>query len=96
LHEKYSKDGVAAISVSLDDPRDKGEKEAVLKFLQKNKASFTNLILDESQEFWQKKFKMDGPPTVYVFNREGQWTQFTGGDHYPEVERLVVEFLRGG
>jgi hypothetical protein len=91
LHDKYAKDGVVTLSVSLDEP---GDREAALKFLQKNRAAFTNLLLDEGQEFWQKKFNMDGPPTVYVFNREGKWNQFLGAEHYPEVEKLVVEFLK--
>ena len=83
-----------AISVSLDDPKESDTQKNVLKFLQSRKASFTNLILDESQEFWQKKFNMDGPPSVFVFNREGKWKQWVGGDPYPEAEKLVVEFLK--
>jgi hypothetical protein len=94
LHDKYGKDGLVAISVSLDDPKESDTQKNVLKFLQSRKASFTNLILDESQEFWQKKFNMDGPPSVFVFNREGKWKQWVGGDPYPEVEKLVVEFLK--
>jgi hypothetical protein len=96
LHEKYAKDGVVAVSVSLDDAKDDAALDAVLKFLVKNNAGFTNLILNESQEFWQQKFKMDGPPAVFVFNREGKWTQFVGAEHYPEVDKLVAEFLKGG
>ncbi len=103
LHQKYAKDGLVAISVSLDDPKDKNSEPAVLKFLRGEKekspmsgkkAAFTNLILDESQEFWQKKFRIDGPPSVFVFNREGKWKQFKEAGHYPEVEQLVVEWLK--
>ena len=93
MHEKYAKDGLVAVSVSLDDLKESGAEQAVLKFLKSRNASFTNLILDESQEYWQKKFNMDGPPSVFVFNREGKWKQWVGGDPYPEVEKLVVEFL---
>jgi hypothetical protein len=94
LHEKYAKDGLVAVSVSLDDPKDPDAKAAVLKFLQSQNAAFTNLILDESQTFWQEKFKAIAPPIVYVFNREGKWKQFVEAEHYPEVEKLVVEFLK--
>jgi hypothetical protein len=94
LHEKYEKEGLVALSVSLDDPNETGAKESVLKFLRTRSASFTNLILDESQDFWQKKFNMDGPPSVYLFNREGKWKQWVGGDPYPEVEKLAVQFLK--
>jgi hypothetical protein len=94
LHEKYAREGLVAVSVSLDDPKETGAKENVLKFLRARNANLTNLILDENQDFWQKKFNMDGPPSVYVFNREGKWKQWVGGEPYPEVEKLVVEFLK--
>jgi hypothetical protein len=98
LHEKYGKDGLIAISVSLDFPTTK-DKENVLKFLTKSQASFTNLLLDESQEFWQQKFGFNGPPCVFVFNREGKWTRFIdektqpAEDVYPRVEKLVTKLL---
>jgi hypothetical protein len=94
LHKNYAKAGLVAISVSLDDPAEKGKQEAVLKFLNSKNASFTNLILDESQEFWQKKLSFFGPPCVYVFNLEGKWKRFEGAEHYPEVEKLVARYLK--
>jgi thiol-disulfide isomerase/thioredoxin len=66
LHEKHAKDGLIAVSISLDSPPEKAE---VVKFLQSRGAKFTNLLLDEDQEFWQKKFHIPGPPVVFVFNR---------------------------
>jgi hypothetical protein len=95
LHEKYSKDGLVCLSVSLDDPREKGKLARVQKFLEARKASFTNVILDEDQEFWQKKFNFFGPPCVYVFNQEGKWVRFVDdGEHYPQIEKLVVQWLK--
>ena len=93
MHAKYAKEGLAAVSVSLDDARETDTKDKVLKFLQTKNAGFTNFILDESQEFWQEKFKAIAPPIVFVFNREGKWREFEGAEHYPEVEKLVIEFL---
>jgi len=101
LHEKYANDDLVVISVSLDDPGDKDKKdnkvrqrkETVLEFLEQQKATFTNLILDESQEFWQAKFGFVGPPCVFVFNREGKWKRFANDDPYPEVAKLVAEYL---
>ena len=83
-----------ALSVSLDDPKEADTEQTVLKFLRSRNATFTNFILEESQDFWQKRFNMDGPPSVFVFNREGKWKQWVGGDPYPEVEKLVVELLK--
>src|SRR5262245_58454037 len=59
LHQKYAKDGFVAVSVSLDDPTDDDAKAKALKFLQAQKATFTNLLLDEKPEVWQAKLKID-------------------------------------
>jgi thiol-disulfide isomerase/thioredoxin len=94
LHEKYAKDGLVAVSVSLDDPHKDGITAAVLKFLRSRKASFTNFVLDESPEYWTKKFDTVGPPFAYVFDREGKWRRFQGAEHYGEIEALVLDFLK--
>jgi hypothetical protein len=93
MHKKYAKDGLAAISVSLDDLKDKKAEERVIEFLRKQKATFTNLILDEKAEVWQKKLKFDGPPCVFVFNREGKPKKFDAPD-YDEIEKYVDELLK--
>ena len=91
LHEKFAGQGLVAISVSFDEPKDKAK---VLKFLQEKKATFTNVILDESQDIWLPKFHIYGPPAVFVFNREGKWTLFKYERVYGQVEKLVAEQLR--
>ena len=90
LHQKTAKDGLVAISVSLDDPAGDGVKDKVLAFLQKQQAAMTNLILDEKPEVWQAKLKIDGPPLVVVFNREGGIEQRF---HDKEVDYAVIEKL---
>jgi len=94
LHSKYAMEGLTAISVSLDEPEEKGKKERVVSFLTNTKATFTNFILDESQEFWQKKFDFMGPPCVFVFNRQGKWKQFKDIENYQEVEKYAVKCLK--
>src|SRR5579863_6480737 len=86
LHEKYAKDGLKAVSVSLDFPPDTAE---VVKFLQSHRAHFANYLLDVDQETWQQKFHTYGPPLVFVFGRDGKWTQFKGEKAYPEVDKFV-------
>ncbi len=93
MQNKYAKDAFAAISVSLDDPKDDKARQNVLEFLRKQKATFTNLILDEKSEVWQQKLKFDGPPCVFVFDREGKWKQYTMPD-YAEIEKYVAELLK--
>jgi thiol-disulfide isomerase/thioredoxin len=98
MHKKYSKDGLVALSVSLDPlGEDPGTKDNVLKFLRAQGADFTNLLLDESIDFWEKKLRFSAPPCYYVFSRQGRWTMLQpeneGFDH-KDVEKLVVVLLR--
>jgi peroxiredoxin len=95
MQRKYAKDGVVAVSVSLDDPNQDGVKEKVRKYLASQNAAFTNLILDEKSEFWQKKLKIEGPPCVFVFDRDGKIAKkFDSGEKYDEVETFVAELLK--
>jgi hypothetical protein len=93
MHKKYAKDGLAAVSVSLDDPKDQKARQNVLDFLRKQKATFTNLILDEKSEVWQEKLKFDGPPCVFVFDRDGKWKKFDSPD-YAEIEKYAIGLLK--
>ena len=96
LHQQYAKDGLVAVSVSLDELTEEGAKDKVMKFLQKQQATMTNLILDEKPAVWQAKFKIDGPPLVMVFNRNGELEQkFVDKDvDYRAIEKLTAELLK--
>jgi len=96
MQEKYAKDGVVAVSVNLDDPNLEGVKEKIKKYLVNQKATFTNLILDEPPDVWQKKLKFDGPPCVFVFDRDGKIAKkFDSGEKYEdEIEKFVVDLLK--
>jgi hypothetical protein len=94
MQKKYGNDGLVAISVSLDDPAEKDVKEKVTKILQKQKAAFENFILDEKPEAWQKQFEIEGPPCIFVFNREGKYQKFNTGEKYDTIEKVVVQFLK--
>jgi thiol-disulfide isomerase/thioredoxin len=93
MQKKYAKDALAAVSVSLDDPKDKKATQNVLDFLRKQKATFTNLILDEKSEVWQEKLKFDGPPCVFVFDRDGKWKKYDSPD-YADIEKYAVGLLK--
>lgn len=94
MQKKYGTDDLAAVSVSLDDPNEKGVLEKVQKFLEAKKATFTNLVLDEKLEVWQDKLKIDGPPCVFVFDRSGaRVKKFSEEPDYAEIEKVVKELL---
>jgi hypothetical protein len=95
MHKRYAKDGFVALSCALDDPERKGIQEKLLKFLKEKKATFPNFLLNESDEFWQEKLKILGPPAVFVFDREGKPAKkFTENFTYEDVEKLVKELMK--
>jgi hypothetical protein len=69
------------------------------KFLEKQKATFANYLLDETSEEWQTRLAVGGPPVIYVFNRDNQWVaklprKDDDGVHFNEIEKLVVDLLK--
>jgi thiol-disulfide isomerase/thioredoxin len=97
LQQKYAAQGLVAVSVALDDPNNKLPQDAALRFLKKQNATLTNVFLDEKEEVWKSRFGIDGPPCVFVFNREGKYKKFDA-DHiqegYVNIEKQAVEFLQ--
>src|SRR5258708_7362372 len=96
MHRKYGSQGLVCVSASVDPLE---QKQAALNFLTKNQADFANFLLDEEQEFWQDKFRINGPPCVFVFDRSGRRAaRFSADDEkphsYADIEKVVSELLR--
>jgi hypothetical protein len=97
LHQKYAKDGLVCVSVSVDPDGQQGD---ALKFLQKQKATFANYWIDEKETFWQEKLEINGPPAVFVFDRQGKRAaKFDTNDPdktytYDDIEKLVQRLLK--
>ena len=68
LHAKYAARGLAVISVSVDPPDDADARAAARDFLVRQKATFRNVILTDKPEAWQEKWKVDGPPLLFLFD----------------------------
>lgn len=106
MHNQYASKGLVVVAVSLDQSLNLDEakpeplekvKEKVLTFLTKKNATFINLLLDEPLSVWQEKLRFAGAPCVFVFDRQGKWTQFKSDDAEVdphEVEKLVVKLLQ--
>jgi hypothetical protein len=96
MHSKYARDGFVAVSVSLDPAGDKKARAAVEKFLNDKKAAFTNVVLDAKPAEWQAKLKVDGPPCIYVFDRENRVSKKLprndkNGEPVEDVDWKVIE-----
>src|SRR4051812_42428760 len=95
MHQRYAKDGVACLSVTVDEM---DQREAALKFLKAKGAAFPNYLLDEDIAVWQAKWAIMGPPAVFVFDRTGKQAGKFDSDSskdspYTEVEKLVKKLL---
>jgi peroxiredoxin len=96
MHKDLAAEGLVCISVSVDPLED---RDKTLKFLQQQNATFPNFLLDEAQDLWQDKWKIKGPPAIFVFDREGRRARrFDDNPDKPyeqtDVEKLVKELLR--
>jgi hypothetical protein len=105
MREKYAKDGLVIVTVSVDPKYATRYKPAVddtiRELLGKHKlTSVINLILDASEGVVEKQLRSDSTPSVYVFNREGKWRQLLPRDDeeldafHKRVEDLVVKLLK--
>ncbi len=99
MHRKYAKQGLAVISLSLDDPSDKAAVAEAEKFLKEKKAVFTNVLLDENFGDGFEKLNINAIPAVFVYGPDGKEVKrFTMDDPnnqftYDEVEKAVVALL---
>lgn len=97
LHADHGPKGVVCISVSVDDPED---KDAALKFLRKEKATFLNLLLDEAPEKYQKELNFASVPTVLVYGKDGKLVKKFNATKpeeaftYKDIRKVVEELLK--
>jgi thiol-disulfide isomerase/thioredoxin len=94
LHNKYVKEGLSCISVTVDD---KDDARKALAFLKKQKAVFGNYLIDEPAEVWAKKLDVPCPPAAIIFDRSGKKVKaFTSEDPftYVDVEKVIVPLLK--
>ncbi|HKA07498.1 MAG TPA: TlpA disulfide reductase family protein [Gemmataceae bacterium] len=94
LHEKYRRQGLTVISVSVDPPDDADAREAVRAFLAARRATFHNVLLTDKAEVWQDKWKVIGPPLLFLFDREGRLVaRWDDKVDMAEVEKRVAAVL---
>lgn len=99
LHDELAGQGLATISMNLDDPESKNVETRVRGFLEKRKADFTNLRLTAGEmpnDWIQERLKLsDGLPGQRVYDRNGKLVQtFTGEGNYEDIAMLVEKLLK--
>jgi thiol-disulfide isomerase/thioredoxin len=94
LHGRYAARGLEVISVSVDTPDDADARSAARDFLVRQKATFRNVILSDKAEVWQAKWKIDGPPLLFLFDKRGRLAGRWDGKFDPtEVDKKIGELL---
>jgi thiol-disulfide isomerase/thioredoxin len=96
MHRHYAAAGLACVSVTIDEAE---RKQAALKFLESQHATFANYLLNEDPSVWQEKWDIKGVPVVFVFDRQGKLARKFDDDDpdhqftYADVEKLARELL---
>jgi thiol-disulfide isomerase/thioredoxin len=80
LNRRYQNQGVAVISMSVDDREDKRAVEIARRFLVKQNASFRNYLMDENILDAFEKLGVQGIPAVFIYDRAGRQRYFLNAD----------------
>jgi hypothetical protein len=96
MHKKYGGDGLVALSISLDNPKDQKIRARVDDFLQKKQAAFTNLIAEGDADDWYARLKIGAVPGVFVFDRDNRRVKKLSGEEvdYKAIESDVAKLLK--
>ncbi len=76
--DKYGKDGLTIIGVTLDNPKDAKERASAAAFLEKKKVPFRNVALDVPQDKLPAPLSVitkAGVPGVFIFNRDNRYVK---------------------
>lgn len=95
MHKELAKDGLVVMTLSVDD---KDGEKAALEFLQESKATFPNLILDdtdENKDKFEKVLAHTAVPIIHVFDRSGKKVKtFDKALKGDELDVLVKDLLK--
>jgi thiol-disulfide isomerase/thioredoxin len=101
MHQKYASKGLVVISLSLDEADKPNKVAEATAFLKSQKAEFTNLLLDETQDNAFEKLDLIAIPAVFLFGPDGkEIRRFTMDDvnnqfTYDQVEKAVKDYFDG-
>jgi len=108
LHQKYASKGVACFSLSCDYQGIKNKppefyRERVMKFLDKQGATFQNLLASDPAEELYEKMELASIPAVFVYGRDGKLVKRFDNEQaqteednftYDDVIKLVEDLLK--
>jgi thiol-disulfide isomerase/thioredoxin len=98
MHNTYSREDLVCVSLSFDneglDPIEE-VKPPVLAFLEREKATFDNVLSTLDSDALYKKLEIPAVPAVLVYDRHGELAKkFTGAKvDYAEVEEFAKQLM---
>jgi hypothetical protein len=105
--DKYGKDGLVVIGVTLDGPKETKARESAAAYLDKQKVPFRNVALDVPPEKLPANLAFivkSGVPGAFVFNRDNRYVKklplLDAKDEpieemdYDVVEKVVAEQIK--
>ena len=101
MNKKYGGKDVVFASICLDDPTKPKKVTEAADFLQGAHATFTNYLLDETQDDAFERLDISTIPAVFMYGPDGkEIRRFTLEDvnnqfTYDQVETAVKEFVAG-
>lgn len=91
LHHKFGQSGLAVIGMSLDDAAD---RQAIVDFLTRHKARFTQLRSQYEPEESVEKFQLEGGiPHYKLYDRQGNLVRHFTAAESAEIELAVRRLL---
>lgn len=82
------------LNMKIDKDLVGGVEKTTLPFLQKMKADFVNLILDEPESVWMSKLDGSSVPTLFLFNKQNRIVQkFDDVEDHEKLEKQIQEQL---
>jgi thiol-disulfide isomerase/thioredoxin len=95
MQQKYAKEGLQVVTVSVDDVTDPDIRERVQAYLRQMKANTRNLLLAEKPEVWIAKLKMNSVPSMFLFDQQGRLiNRWTGNEiDLSGIEKRIVDLL---
>lgn len=99
MYHAYGDRGVRFVSMSLDDRDDRAAVERAGEFLEEQRATFPNFLMDENVLEGFEKLELMTVPAVYVYAPDGSLFRKLTADHpdrqftEDDVEAAIEELL---
>ena len=99
MHEKYAKEGLVILTLTMDEDKDEKERatyrKKTLDFLAEKKPPFPTYDLDFDRDKPPAPLLFEGGmPRVFVFNRDNQHVLKAQGPEKEDVEKAIAEAVK--